>query len=190
MADKLTEPQQQAAHRWYAAECNNQCWGLTTTQRTAEQDAQMLHMAHAAAYHWAAVGETIHHMRATSCWPTSTPCSAWAIRPCATPKPVTSTSPPMRPRTGNWHSPTPFWPRPPPSPVMAIFTPAPMPRQRPPWRPSLIRRIEPSWRRPSRSCPRRDGQRRDRPHLLGPRQTAALMRRRASSIHSARTRNT
>ena len=64
MADELTDEQQNATHRWFAVQCNNQCWALTTTQRSAEQDAEMLHAAHAAAFHWSFAGETIHHMRA------------------------------------------------------------------------------------------------------------------------------
>jgi len=61
---KLTEDQQYSAHRWFAVECNNLCWDLTTATRTPQQDARMLHAAHAAAFHWGCVGEAVHHMRA------------------------------------------------------------------------------------------------------------------------------
>ena len=64
MAEKLTQEQQYAAHRWFAIECNNLCWDLTTAARTAEQNAEMLHATHAAAFHWGRIGERIHHMRA------------------------------------------------------------------------------------------------------------------------------
>lgn len=60
----LTEEQQYSAHRWFAMECNNSCWDLTTATRTPQQDARMLHAAHAAAFHWGCVGERVHHMRA------------------------------------------------------------------------------------------------------------------------------
>lgn len=64
MAEPLTDEQQLAAHRWFAAECNNRCWGLTTVERTSAQDEDMLNLAHAAAYHWSVVGDTLNHMRA------------------------------------------------------------------------------------------------------------------------------
>ena len=64
MAEPLSEEQQSAAHRFFAVECNNACWGLTTVHRTSAQDEEMLNLAHAAAYHWGLVGETQHHMRA------------------------------------------------------------------------------------------------------------------------------
>ena len=51
-------------HQWFAVECNNIAWGLTTKDRTAVEDRQMLDLAHAASYHWDAVGTELHKMRA------------------------------------------------------------------------------------------------------------------------------
>lgn len=64
MAEPLEDEQQALAHRYFAAECNNACWVLTTAHRTSAQDEEMLNLAHAAAFHWSVVGETLHHMRA------------------------------------------------------------------------------------------------------------------------------
>jgi hypothetical protein len=54
-----------AWHRYFAIECNNLAWDLTVVTRTAEQDQQLLDLAHAAAFHWHAVGTESNHMRAT-----------------------------------------------------------------------------------------------------------------------------
>lgn len=53
------------AHRWFAVECNNTAWDLLEkpSRTPAESDA-MLHAAHAACFHWAAVGTAVHRMRA------------------------------------------------------------------------------------------------------------------------------
>lgn len=48
-----------AAHRFFAVECNNEAWRLTELPvRTAEETEQMVHHAHAAALHWSVVGTT------------------------------------------------------------------------------------------------------------------------------------
>jgi hypothetical protein len=53
------------AHTWFAVECNNQAWELVEkSSRTAEETQQMLHQAHAAAWHWAAVGTNLNRQRA------------------------------------------------------------------------------------------------------------------------------
>jgi hypothetical protein len=51
-------------HRYFAIEANNRAWDLTVIERSTEEDAEMLHAAHAAALHWDAVGTELNHMRA------------------------------------------------------------------------------------------------------------------------------
>jgi hypothetical protein len=51
-------------HRYFAALCNNRAWELAVKDRTAEEDAEMLNMAHASALHWDAVGAELNRMRA------------------------------------------------------------------------------------------------------------------------------
>lgn len=51
-------------HRYFAALCNNRAWELAVKQRTAEEDAEMLDLAHASALHWGAVGNELNRMRA------------------------------------------------------------------------------------------------------------------------------
>lgn len=54
-----------AAHRWFAIECNNGAWDLLEKPvRTAAEAEAMLHAAHAACWHWASAGTTVHRMRA------------------------------------------------------------------------------------------------------------------------------
>lgn len=51
--------------RKFAMEANNAAWRLSErTQRSPEQDQAMLHAAHAAAHHWAAIGTEVNRMRA------------------------------------------------------------------------------------------------------------------------------
>lgn len=53
-------------NRWFAVECNNSAWRLAESHaRTAAQDDEMLHCAHAAALHWSKVGTDLHCARAT-----------------------------------------------------------------------------------------------------------------------------
>jgi succinylglutamate desuccinylase len=52
--------------RWFAIECNNRAWRLAEAEkRTAAEDEEMLHSAHAAALHWGKVGTDLHTARAT-----------------------------------------------------------------------------------------------------------------------------
>ena len=51
-------------HRWFAVECNNAAWDLLENPRTAEQDLELLHLAHASAHHWAQGGDEINRARA------------------------------------------------------------------------------------------------------------------------------
>ena len=66
MPDQPSQDEQNKWHRWFAVECNNLCWDLTTKKRTAEEDAKMLDAAHAAAFHWGAVGGDLNVIRAKS----------------------------------------------------------------------------------------------------------------------------
>lgn len=53
------------AHRWFAVECNNQAWELVERpHRTADETLRMLHLAHAAALHWDAIGTNLNRQRA------------------------------------------------------------------------------------------------------------------------------
>ena len=65
--DETVSPEEAA--RWtrrLAIECNNRAWRLAEAQgRTAAEDEEMLHCAHAAALHWSRVGTELHQARAT-----------------------------------------------------------------------------------------------------------------------------
>ena len=52
-------------HRHFAAQANNLAWDLAESRTDASQDDRMLAAAHAAAWHWDAVGTDLHRMRAT-----------------------------------------------------------------------------------------------------------------------------
>jgi len=55
-----------AWHRRFAVDCNNRAWRLAEApSRTADEDAEMLDAAHAAALHWREVGTELHAARAT-----------------------------------------------------------------------------------------------------------------------------
>lgn len=56
-----------AWHKRFGAQCNNRAWELSTSQRTPQQDREMLDAAHGSAWHWAKVGTELNHMRATTC---------------------------------------------------------------------------------------------------------------------------
>jgi len=60
-----TDSDPQAWHRYFAIECNNRAWDLTAKQRSPAESEEMLHAAHAAAWHWAACGTELNRMRAT-----------------------------------------------------------------------------------------------------------------------------
>ena len=51
-------------HRHFAAQANNRAWDLAESRTDARRDAEMLAAAHAAAWHWDAVGTELHRMRA------------------------------------------------------------------------------------------------------------------------------
>jgi len=50
--------------RYFAMENNNRAWELSTKPRSAAEDLEMLHAAHAAARHWSSFGLELNDMRA------------------------------------------------------------------------------------------------------------------------------
>jgi hypothetical protein len=59
-----TDTQPETWHRHFAAQANNRAWDLAESRTDASRDAEMLTAAHAAAWHWDAVGTELHRMRA------------------------------------------------------------------------------------------------------------------------------
>ncbi len=52
-------------HKHFAIECNNRAWRLSEApRRESAEDDEMLHAAHAAAFHWSKVGTGLHAARA------------------------------------------------------------------------------------------------------------------------------
>ena len=52
------------AHRWFAVECNNHAWDLIEKpSRTADENQQMIHLAHASLWHWQAAGNSLNLQR-------------------------------------------------------------------------------------------------------------------------------
>ena len=64
MTDPTKATDALASSRFFAIECNNRAWDLTTKTRTQEEDQEMLNAAHAAAFHWGVAGTELNHMRA------------------------------------------------------------------------------------------------------------------------------
>jgi len=51
-------------HRKFATDCFNSTWNLLDkNKRTLEDDARMIHMAHASRYHWGEIGTTLNFTR-------------------------------------------------------------------------------------------------------------------------------
>jgi tetratricopeptide (TPR) repeat protein len=51
-------------HKKFAIESNNEVWGLLTKEsRTAQEDENMIHAAHASHYHWSKIGKPINIQR-------------------------------------------------------------------------------------------------------------------------------
>lgn len=66
MQEKVSPEEVARWNRWFAVECNNRAWRFAETPgRSAEEDEEMLHCAHAAALHWSKVGTGLHRARAT-----------------------------------------------------------------------------------------------------------------------------
>lgn len=58
-----------AAHRFFAPDCFNRCWGLIDrTDRERADDEQMLHLAHASLYHWSQRPDCTEQNRSIGCW--------------------------------------------------------------------------------------------------------------------------
>jgi hypothetical protein len=54
----------QRLHRQFAVDCFNGTWGLLDkTDRTAEDNFKMIHMAHASRYHWGEIGTPLEFAR-------------------------------------------------------------------------------------------------------------------------------
>lgn len=52
------------AHKHFAKSLNGRVWELLQkTSRTADEDDEMLHAAHACTYHWKFAGNAVHHQR-------------------------------------------------------------------------------------------------------------------------------
>jgi hypothetical protein len=60
-----TDTDPSAWHRHFASQANNRAWDLAESRGDASHDAEMLAAAHAAAWHWNAVGTDLHRLRAT-----------------------------------------------------------------------------------------------------------------------------
>lgn len=51
-------------HRKFAVDCFNRTWDLIEkTERTPEDDARMIHMAHTSRYHWGEIGTPLNFAR-------------------------------------------------------------------------------------------------------------------------------
>lgn len=65
MSEQPTDEMIGKWHRWFAIECNNRAWELSSRdQRTECEEQEMLNAAYAAAFHWSKVGTPLHGARA------------------------------------------------------------------------------------------------------------------------------
>ena len=65
MADRPSPEEVSKWQKWFAAACNNRAWALIEQDpRTPSESHEMLHAAHAAAWHWARVGTELTEARA------------------------------------------------------------------------------------------------------------------------------
>jgi hypothetical protein len=64
MSDVTPSEEATAWHRRFAAAANNRAWDLSVQPRSAAQDQEMLHAAHASAWHWEKVGTRLNRARA------------------------------------------------------------------------------------------------------------------------------
>jgi hypothetical protein len=65
MPEKPTDAELARAHRAFAIEYNNRAWALAEkTDRTATENDDLLHLAHAAALHWRHAGNALNDARA------------------------------------------------------------------------------------------------------------------------------
>ena len=65
MAKQPTQKTIDKWQRWFAIDCNNRTWNLTSKpERTPDEDREMLLGAYAAAFHWSKIGKPINDARA------------------------------------------------------------------------------------------------------------------------------
>ena len=65
MSGTPTEDQARAQHIAFASAANNEAWGLVEqAARSEAEDERLLHLAHAAAWHWSRAGTDLHRARA------------------------------------------------------------------------------------------------------------------------------
>ena len=65
MAESPSDEETRQWHRRFAIEANNRAWRLSeAATRSAQDDAEMLNAAHAAALHWSKAGTDLHAARA------------------------------------------------------------------------------------------------------------------------------
>jgi hypothetical protein len=65
MSADLSPDEIARSHRWHAIECNNLAWRLSDQpERTISESEEMLHAAHASAFHWAMAGTERNTARA------------------------------------------------------------------------------------------------------------------------------
>jgi len=65
MPTDLATEEFERSHRWHAIECNNLAWRLSDLPvRSIVEDEEMLHAAHASAFHWGVAGTELHQARA------------------------------------------------------------------------------------------------------------------------------
>jgi hypothetical protein len=66
MSEQPSQEEVSKWSRWFAVECNSRAWELSEQpQRSSAEDLEMLHAAHAAAFHWSKVGNALNTARAT-----------------------------------------------------------------------------------------------------------------------------
>ncbi len=52
------------AHQYFAVECNNKTWDLLDkTERTPDEEIEMIHQVHASCWHWSRAGEPVNVVR-------------------------------------------------------------------------------------------------------------------------------
>lgn len=65
--DSMTEEElhsEREAHKHFGATVNGEVWELLgRSERTSDDDALMVHAAHASQYHWLKAGTAVHHQR-------------------------------------------------------------------------------------------------------------------------------
>ena len=64
MPNQPEDTKPESWHRFFAVAANNQAWQLAEDYAAEAGAAELLNAAHAAAFHWQAVGTELHNMRA------------------------------------------------------------------------------------------------------------------------------